>query len=79
MRHDETLVFVEVRYRARSDFGTGAETVTARKQRRVINTAAHYLQRNPGHADRACRFDVSSISGPHDNPEVEWIVDAFEA
>ena len=79
MREEDTIVFVEVRYRKSDAFGTGAESVTRSKQRRIINTALRYLQAKPRLEDKPCRFDVVSISGPVDAFDVQWIVDAFEA
>lgn len=72
----EVLVFVEVRYRRRNDFGSGAESVGQRKRRRLIAAAQHFLQRHPAYADRPCRFDVVSI-GSGETPRVEWIRNAF--
>lgn len=72
----DTLVFVEVRFRRRSYFGSGAESVSARKRGRLIAAAQHYLQRHAQHADRPCRFDVVSISGGV-TPQLEWIRNAF--
>ena len=78
MRDRNTLVFVEVRYRARDTFGSGAESVGRIKQRRLIRAASRYLQQHPQWADSECRFDVVSLSGDEGNPEIEWIRHAFE-
>jgi putative endonuclease len=72
MREGGTLVFVEVRYRGSSRYGTPAETVDGRKQRRLIAAAGHYLQANP--SVLPCRFDVVAISG---QDRIEWIKNAF--
>ena len=40
----EQLVFVEVRTRRGTEFGSPEESVTAHKARRLIATAHHYLQ-----------------------------------
>jgi len=77
MRDGTTLVFVEVRYRRRDRFGSGAESVDRRKQARLIAAAQHYLQRHGG--NRAARFDVISVSGDPAAPQVAWIRDAFQA
>jgi len=79
MRDGETLVFVEVRYRERSGFGTGAATVGARKQLHLINSAQHFLQNHPALAKAACRFDVVGVEGPETAPRIQWIRDAFRA
>jgi putative endonuclease len=77
------LVFVEVRYRRRNHYGSGADSVTWAKQRRLISAARHFLTRHRRHAGRACRFDVVSLGGGADgpplDPEVNWIQHAFEA
>lgn len=72
MRDGEQLVFVEVRYRKSDRYGSAAATVDARKQRRLILTAQHYLQR---YRDTGpCRFDVVGICG---NGSIDWRRDAF--
>lgn len=78
MEEGETLVFVEVRYRSDARFGTGAESVDGRKQRRLIQAAHHYLQRHPRLSERPCRFDVVSIGPANRTQAVEWIRNAFE-
>lgn len=72
MRDGDILVFVEVRYRASSRFGTPAETVDARKRRRLAAAAADYLKRHP--TMLPCRFDVVAI-GAQDR--IQWLKDAF--
>lgn len=77
VQDQDSLVFVEVRYRRQSRFGSGAETVDWRKQSKLVACARHYLQRHPGAASQPCRFDVLSVSGTE--IEIEWIRNAFEA
>jgi putative endonuclease len=72
MREAGTLVFVEVRFRASTGFGTPAETVDIFKQRKLAAAASHYLQHYP--TNRPCRFDVIALGG---NNRVDWIRDAF--
>ena len=76
LRDGEQLVFVEVRSRRSSQFGTPAESVTHSKQQRLLRAAAFYLQRQ--RLDLPCRFDVVAILQPGDAPQVEWIQDAFQ-
>jgi len=78
MRARDVLVFVEVRYRARSDYGTGADTVDRVKRAKLVATAQQFLQRYAGAHEQACRFDVVAVSGQRNAPRVEWIADAFE-
>lgn len=80
MGDGETLVFVEVRYRRRTDYGGGAASVSAAKQRRLINAARHFLARHPKLAERPCRFDVVAIApGTDREPAMNWIRSAFDA
>ena len=75
MQQNQVLVFVEVRYRADDEHGSGAESITYQKQRKLRKTAEHYLQKNFGNTPPDCRFDVISASG---NPvSFEWIQNAF--
>ena len=75
------LVFVEVRYRKNDTFGSGAETITRRKQQRLIRTAQFFLLKKPKFANFACRFDVVSVQPDQNNQynRVQWIPNAFEA
>jgi len=77
MRHDRTLVFVEVRFRGRDDFGTAAESVDRRKQLRLRATAEHYLQHDQRASRHPCRFDIVAIGSSPGGDRVEWIRNAF--
>ena len=77
MEDAATVVFVEVRYRATSQWGDGLASITRTKQRRLINAARSYLKHHPALAHRACRFDVVSISGSREAPVIRWVRDAF--
>ena len=79
LRAGDELVFAEVRYRRRDDFGGGAESVDARKQRRLLASAEHFLQRHRRYAHLACRFDVVGVSGEPGAPRFDWVRDAFQA
>lgn len=63
MRDREHLVFVEVRFRKNSCFGSASETIDSRKQQKVIRAAQHYLQTTWRGPLPACRFDVIAIQG----------------
>ncbi len=54
------LVFVEVKTRRSSTYGTPAESVGPRKRHALALLAAGYLVRR-GLGDRACRFDVVEV------------------
>lgn len=75
---DEHLVFVEVRARRSDAYGDAAATVSARKQRRIILAARHYLMTRPQACEAAIRFDVIAIDFKDDpEPRVRWIRNAF--
>lgn len=78
MMDGAACVFVEVRYRNSSAFGSPAETVNVSKQSRLRRTAEYFLQ-TQGLGDKlACRFDIVSVTGQL-GPEASilWIKDAF--
>ena len=76
MTHNKHLVFVEVRYRNNSKYGTPAATISHIKQRRLTRTANFYLQRQGNKTP--CRFDVVAITA-QPKVKIEWIQNAFEA
>lgn len=59
-RHKNTLIFVEVKTRASTDFGGPAAAVTHTKQRRIIHAAMQYLKAKSPKFD-SIRFDVICI------------------
>ncbi len=73
----DTLVFVEVKARASSEFGTAAEAVTRRKQLQVIAMARVYLAFER-REDVPCRFDVVAIDGVGECAIVTVYPGAFE-
>jgi putative endonuclease len=81
MLDNENLVFVEVRYRRSNNFGSGAETITASKQSKLMKTASVYLQQHAKMNKYPARFDVVSISGSVETGKLEfnWIENAFGA
>lgn len=81
MQDSKSLVFVEVKYRHLKYFGSSEDAVNLAKQKKLITTAKLYLQKKNLFDKIPCRFDVVAISGEKDpdNPEIQWIQDAFEA
>jgi len=73
MRDGDTLVFVEVRKRARSDFGGAAASIGHVKQRRIVFAARHFLMRMA--SPPPCRFDVVSV----EPGGIDWLRAAFDA
>jgi len=73
------IVFVEVKTRSQTHFGSPAEAVDPVKQRRLTRLAREWLQ-SQDLADQPARFDVVSIlMDPAGKPRVEVFENAFEA
>ena len=71
------LVFIEVRSRHNTGFGSAAESVTRKKQLRIIHAAHYFLQTKAQWAVYPCRFDVIAIDG-RSGGKIDWIKDAFQ-
>ena len=74
MSDQDSLVFIEVRYRKNQDYGGATASITSRKQQKLIKTAKHYLSQLDN--EPYCRFDVIAIDEKSTQPE--WIQDAFQ-
>lgn len=77
--HGEWLVFTEVRWRSRSDFGGAASSLTHHKQRRIIVTASYYLSRQKHWQQHLIRFDVMLFEGQPPTWQHQWLKAAFTA
>jgi putative endonuclease len=73
MQDQETVVFVEVRFRSPSRYGGAASTVERKKQQRLIRAAYRWIQMQFGSDEPASRFDVVTLDGD----AVGWIRGAF--
>ena len=74
-RDGDTLVFVEVRLRRRSDFGGAAASITAAKRARLTAAAGLYLARLA--RTPPCRFDAVLLDALE--PErIEWLRNVFQ-
>lgn len=75
-RDGEVLVFIEVKARTSSMYGTPEEAVTAAKQRTIRFAAQGYCYIH-NIADTECRFDVVAIDMHSQPPEIRHLVQAF--
>ena len=71
----KTLVFVEVRFRSNIAFGGAIGSIDARKQKKIISAAKHYLLKHP---DKACRFDAILLDSLTSSA-IDWLPNAFDA
>lgn len=76
-RDDDTIVFVEVRHRSHSDYGSAGITVTRPKQLKIIKAATLFLLQQGWYNKKVVRFDIVAINGPLSAPDIEWIKQAF--
>jgi putative endonuclease len=76
-RDGDVLVFIEVKARAGSAFGTPFESITWKKRQRLSQMASSYLfvKRLAG---AACRFDVVSILEQRGTTTIELLKGAFD-
>ncbi len=74
MRDGAALAVIEVRSRARSDYGSALESVDARKQGRLVHATQLFLAAHPEHAQREVRFDVVTVEAG----ELQWLKAAFD-
>ncbi|HLZ10461.1 MAG TPA: YraN family protein [Chloroflexota bacterium] len=74
-----TLVFVEVRARRSSRFGTPADSLTSSKRRKVFHAVELYVQTRQLKEDRPMRIDVVVIDLQPTGAanRIELITDAF--
>ena len=78
MLDDQTVVFLEVRYRGSRSRVSASLTVDASKQRRILYAARSFLASHPGFYDHTCRFDVVGVDKTLAGTlRVDWIRDAF--
>lgn len=76
-RHEQHLVFIEVRQRRSTAYGGAIYSVQRQKQKRIKQTAVAFLPRLTALYFNGktpfCRFDVIAIEGE----TLHWIKDAF--
>jgi putative endonuclease len=72
--HKSDLVFIEVKLRTNTSFGTPELAVNKSKQNKIIKSALSYIKEN-NIRDKNVRFDVLSIL----TDKIELIKDAFSS
>jgi putative endonuclease len=75
------LCFIEVKFRKNDAFGGTAYSIPASKQRKIIQTALHYVSRKKQYQQHPYRFDAVFIQQADRlrSAHTEWIQSAFEA
>ncbi len=73
---DKLIVFVEVKTRSNTDFGTPAEFVGAAKQAKLIEGAEAYLEQK--NRDQEIRFDIIEVLFLNERFEINHLEDAIK-
>lgn len=68
--HQGIIAFVEVKYRARSDFGGAIGSITPQKLSRMRNSAQYWLVQHTEYQHLQPRLDVITIVGDIGSPEI---------
>lgn len=58
----KTLIFLEVKYRGSTEYGTPERAVNWQKRKKIIKTADYYRVKNRILEDVPCRFDVVAVT-----------------
>ena len=87
MEDKTTLIFIEVRYRKQVYYGQAFETISRKKQQKIIQTAKHYLHQHQLTESVSSRFDVIGITSSSSRGlkyqsdkngySFDWITNAF--
>lgn len=72
------IVFVEVKARSNSKFGTPFEAVNWSKQRKLVRTAKLYMRLHPQFADFNYRIDVAAVDIDNSDQPVIILPNAIE-
>ncbi len=78
MTDDLDLVFIEVRHRNKADFMQTIESIDYKKQQKIITTSQYFLLNNQHIKDYNVRYDVVIVNQNLNQPEINWIKNAFQ-
>jgi putative endonuclease len=78
MLDGNTYVFIEVKYRKNNKYGGSLVAVSYSKQQKLRLCAKYYLQQNQlNEYNTPCRFDIVALEGDIQNPNINWLKNAF--
>jgi putative endonuclease len=78
MSDQNTLVFIEVRFRASRRFGGALNSIRRGKQEKLLKCAKRFLQLHPAWSTHPCRFDVIAYDAASSIDNPLWIRAAFD-
>ena len=74
-----TLVFIEVKFRNNSRFGSSSLSVTKRQQQRIALTASVFRSQHPEYCHCYCRFDIIGFDQSEGQTQLTWLKAAFDS
>ncbi len=76
MKDKACYVFIEVKYRRNTHYGSAVQSVTPSKQQKLKATASIWLQQNQlSETHNELRFDIIAIEGH--NHHIEWFTNTL--
>ena len=77
-KDNETICFIEVKFRSNSSMGVPAEAVNSMKQERIIKTAMLYIEDMGLNLDTSIRFDIAEVAQKDGEYYIRYTENAFE-
>ena len=77
-KDNETICFIEVKFRSSSAMGVPAEAVNSIKQERIIKTAMLYIEDMGLNLDTPIRFDIAEVAQKDGKYYIRYTENAFE-
>ncbi|MEY4588087.1 MAG: hypothetical protein RL497_163 [Pseudomonadota bacterium] len=79
VKQQQQLVFIEVKQRRSTQYGSAQAMVTTQKQQKIILTSQYFLQQFPQYQKYHLRYDVIAIDTQNATPVITWLPNAFYA
>lgn len=79
MLDNNTVCFIEVKYRKSLDYGGAASAIPHSKRQKIVKTAQIFMSENQKLANRAMRFDALILQQIDQDISINWIQNAFYA
>ena len=77
MKENDTIIFIEVRYRSNTRYIDPIETIDKMKIQKIILPSQKFLQEFSD-LGKFYRFDVITLTGDLESPEIQWSKNAFD-
>ncbi len=78
MLDKEFIVFVEVRYRKKTQYGHPLETINYQKQQKIIKAIQVFLLQYPKYNHLPCRIDAIALHSQADQEKINWVKNAIQ-